>query len=208
MPFQHACFISYRHGQQQLMKRFVEDFYEALSSELEPLIDPLRVYRDVLRLQGGDFYNQALARSLCESVCMIMIFTPTYFSSDHTYCTREFAAMRRIEESRLQPNAEHGLVIPVVLRGFDQLPEEVKFRRQVYKFDQFLMSDEKLARNRKFNLEIRKMAEYIAARCRELDRLAIDCGDFAMPGDDEVVTLLARVAGCPALFPGREVPNA
>jgi hypothetical protein len=65
MPFQHACFISYRHGQQQLMKRFVEDFHDALSSELEPLIDPLRVYRDVLRLEGGDFYNQALARSLC-----------------------------------------------------------------------------------------------------------------------------------------------
>ena len=130
------------------MKHFIEDFHDALSSELEPLIDPLRVYRDVLRLEGGDFYNQALARSLCESVCMIMIFTPTYFNSDHTYCTREFAAMCRIEEARLRANAEHGLIIPVVLRGFDQLPDEVKSRRQVYKFDQFLMSDEKLAKNK------------------------------------------------------------
>ena len=191
MPFQHACFISYRHGQQQLMKRFVEDFHDALSSELEPLIDPLRVYRDVLRLEGGDFYNQALARSLCESVCMIMIFTPTYFNSDHTYCTREFAAMCRIEEARLRANAEHGLIIPVVLRGFDQ----------------FLMSDEKLAKNKRFNTEIKKMAEYIAARCRELRGMAIDCADFGMPGDDEVNTMLARVAGQPAVFPGREVSH-
>ena len=189
------------------MKHFIEDFHDALSSELEPLIDPLRVYRDVLRLEGGDFYNQALARSLCESVCMIMIFTPTYFNSDHTYCTREFAAMCRIEEARLRANAEHGLIIPVVLRGFDQLPDEVKSRRQVYKFDQFLMSDEKLAKNKRFNTEIKKMAEYIAARCRELRGMAIDCADFGMPGDDEVKTLLARVAGQPAVFPGREVSH-
>ena len=53
----------------------------------------LQIYRDVRRLQGGDFYNRELARSLYESVCMIMIYTPTYFSAEQLYCTREFAAM-------------------------------------------------------------------------------------------------------------------
>lgn len=84
MAFRYACFISYRHAQFDLMRSFVEDLYEAISSELEPLTD-LPVYRDVLRLQGGDFYNQALARSLCESVCMLMVFTPTYFNAKNTY---------------------------------------------------------------------------------------------------------------------------
>ena len=38
MPFKHGCFISYRHGQNYLMKRIIDDLYAALSSELEPLI--------------------------------------------------------------------------------------------------------------------------------------------------------------------------
>jgi len=189
------------------MKRFIEDFYEALASELEALVD-LRIYRDQLRLEGGDFYNQALATSLCESACMIMIFTPTYFSSEHSYCAREYAAMKLLEKQRLPPGQQHGLIVPVVLRGFDQLPEEIKSHRQAYKFDHFFLSDQKLVKNKNFNLEMKKMADYIAARCRELQGVQTDCGDFEIPAENAVQDLLSHLSGRVSPFPGRENVSA
>jgi TIR domain len=206
MPFRHACFISYRHGQYDLMKRFVEDFYAALASELEAVAD-LPLYRDLLRLQGGDFYNEELARSLCESVCMIVVYTPTYFNASHRYCTREYAAMKALENSRLakiQAEGHHGLIIPVVLRGFDQLPAEIKERRHVYNFDRFLLSDQALAKNPSYNADIKKMAEYIAARCRDLEELQPDCGQFELPSDQAVEQLVHELSGRVPPFPGRE----
>ena len=188
------------------MRRFVEDFYQALASELEALVD-LPVYRDVTRLEGGDFYNQALARSLCESVCMIVVYTPTYFNARNRYCTREYAAMKELETARLariQAPGNHGLIIPIVLRGFDQLPGEIGERRQVYKFDQFLLSDEALSKNRNYNAEIKKMAEYIAARCRELEELEPECDEFELPTDQAVEELVLELSGRAPRFPGRE----
>jgi hypothetical protein len=135
-----------------LMTRFVSEFQEALESELEPLVD-LPVYRDDKRLQGGDFFNEALAKGLCESVCMIMVFAPTYFSPDHTYCTREYLAMKQLEARRLREAAQpqrtlHGLIIPVVLRGFDKLPAEILSQRNAYRFERFAPSQKKLITSR------------------------------------------------------------
>jgi hypothetical protein len=207
MPLRHACFISYRHGQHSLMKRFVDDFCEALASELEALVE-MRIYRDQLRLEGGDFYTQALATGLCESVCLIMIFTPTYFSSEHSYCAREYAAMKLLEKERLPIGQQHGLIIPVVLRGFDQLPEEIRSRRQAYNFDHFSLSDQRLVKNKNFKVEIRKMADYIAARCLELQDISRECGDFEMPAESEVQNLLSRFRRRESPFPGRGTASA
>jgi TIR domain len=142
MPIKYACFISYRHGQRKLAERIINDLYDALESELETWLDE-KVYLDRERLKGGDFYNEALAKALCESVCMIMIFTPTYFSADHTFCTREYKAMEKLEEQRFQALGERvdkrrGLIIPIVFRGEDYLPKEIKDRRLYYNFDKFL----------------------------------------------------------------------
>jgi hypothetical protein len=184
------------------MGRFVEQLHDALASELEPLTE-LKIYRDTQRLQGGDFYNTALARSLCESVCMIMIFTPTYFSREHRYCAREFHAMTELETRRIGAGAEHGLIIPVVLRGFDDLPDRVRSRRQVYRFEQFSVSGRPIVRNRRFDADIRRMASYIAERVREVGNDAFDCGGFQLPSDDDVTELVSSLAVGPAVFPGR-----
>lgn len=101
MPFQYACFISYRHGQRKLAERIINDLYETLSGELELLRDE-QVFLDRERLRGGYFYNEALAEALCHSACMIVVFTPTYFSRNHTYCAREYKAMEELEKKRLR----------------------------------------------------------------------------------------------------------
>jgi hypothetical protein len=38
MSLRNACFISYRHGQYELMREFVMEFYAALCAEPEPLL--------------------------------------------------------------------------------------------------------------------------------------------------------------------------
>jgi hypothetical protein len=189
------------------MKRFIVEFDEALASELEALVD-LRIYKDEQRLTGGDFFNGVLAKGLCESVCMIMVFTPTYFNSRHTYCTREYLAMKELEDARLArpetgPAAAHGLIIPVVLRDFEQLPDEIRSVRQVYRFEQFATSDRRIVRNPQYLPDIQKIARYVAARCRDLAGLDPDCDDFELPYADAALLHAVRLSGSPPAFPGR-----
>ena len=100
MPLVYSCFISYRHDYVQI----AEDFQDALENELSLLIN-LPVYRDEERLQGGDFYNSRLAKALCRSACMVMIYTPRYFDARSTYCAREFRAMELLEEDRISDSS-------------------------------------------------------------------------------------------------------
>jgi hypothetical protein len=137
---------------------------------------------------------------------MIMVFTPTYFSPEYRYSAREFAAMCSLEKVRLSAGAEHGLIIPVVLRGFDDLPQNIRSNRQVYRFEPYSVSGPKLIQNRRFDAEIQRMAQYIVDRVRELEEDAIDCSDFQMPGENDVSDLLSDMASRPVVFPGRERP--
>jgi hypothetical protein len=101
MPFKHACFISYRrHEQSELSERFIADLCSAVRNELAVLLDE-DLYIDRERLRGGAFFNPALADALCKSVCMIVVYTPTYFSREHLYCAREYLAMEKLEKTRL-----------------------------------------------------------------------------------------------------------
>jgi len=191
MPFKNACFLSYRHAQFRLMRSFAEQFHEALASELEPLTD-LPVYQDSKRLQGGDFFDQQLPRNLCESVCMVMIYTPTYFSPDHLYCAREYAAMKELEGRRLSSLSDrsHGLIIPVVLRDFDRLPEEIKNSRQVHQLDQFGLASVTITRIQGYAANIRSLAAYIAERCRDLEQVDPGCDESEWPAQDAVKGLV------------------
>src|SRR5437879_13688476 len=118
MPaFRYASFISYRHGQSQIKQRFVEEFNRALSDELE-LLRNEKVYVDMARLQGGDFYNDALAHALYESATLVLIYQPNYFDVTHPYCAREYRTMRALEQGRLSHvhdtgEERPGLIIPI-----------------------------------------------------------------------------------------------
>jgi hypothetical protein len=155
MPPKHACFISYRHvGQNELLNSFLEQLSRSLSFELQLWLKECPeggVYLDRERLQGGDFYNEALATALCESACMIMVFIPLYFDKDRPYCTREYKAMELLEKERLarldSEQRTHGLIIPIILRGGNDLPDEIKEGRQYYDFQSFGLAGPELHRH-------------------------------------------------------------
>ena len=61
MPFKYACFISYRHGQNHLMKRIINDLYEALSSELETCFSSqAAIFKDTERLNPGEYLDEKM----------------------------------------------------------------------------------------------------------------------------------------------------
>lgn len=212
MPLRNACFVSYRHGQFDLMKQFAADLYDALSSELEPMMGHNCVFMDRNRLQGGAFYNRELAVSLYESATMLQIFTPTYFHREHTYCAREFLAMQRLEAERLRllecagGQPRKGLIIPVILRGQSFLPEAIRSERQWHSFENFLLGGRRLSHHPRFAPAIREIAGYICGRFHELIRLPEDTfrpEEFVLPTDHEVGSFLDSLEPYRMAFPGR-----
>lgn len=165
MGLKNACFISYAHGEGQLMKRFSEEFNKALGDELEPYMDK-KIYIDSQRLLPGYQYNKALACAICESVCMVAVIVPKYF--EHDYCVKELATMEAIENDRrtcMTDDAlgDRGLIIPVVLRGTGEyIPDKIK--NNIHYSDVFVKFDTSfcnISKNRGFMIEIRKIAKLI-----------------------------------------------
>jgi hypothetical protein len=214
MPLKNACFISYRHGQYELMKEFTSDFCAALRSELEPMLHRCGVYLDDERLMGGEFYNQTLARNLYESATMVMVYTPTYFDAEHPYCAREYTAMVTLEQDRLSRlrglgRGDHGLIIPVVLRGSRYLPDDIKGWRQYYNFEGFQLGSRRLSRHPRFAPVIREIAAYICERYQELLELPDETfqgGDqFSLPDETEIGPFLNANVGFRPPFPRGEI---
>jgi len=209
MPLKYSCFISYRSPSAKL----AQDFHTSLDRELRHWT-PLPIYRDETRLHGGDFFNREIALALCESACMVVIYTPTYFDRVKTYCAREYKAMEILEAMRLQQlgyerNYQHGLIIPIVYRGIDIFPSYVSGARNYYKFDTFHICGKSYLRNNQYQDSIKQIAEYIYERCNELNALDIDpceiCGSFEIPPVEEIHGWLSPLLPPKPVFPGRRL---
>jgi len=211
MPFEYSCFISYRHYTEDLGVSFINEFYEALSGEVEPLTGK-KVFIDKERLKPAYKYNEVLAESLCRSACLIVIFSPTYFDMDHTYCAREYKAMEKLEKERLKllvnpSKPKLSLIIPVIFRGGDQLPSKIKNRIHYADFQNFSMIGPKMQKHRNFVPKIREIADYIYNCCLAFDSLdpCRNCSGFALPKDRDIKRFLKGVIQSRQAFPGRGV---
>ena len=208
MPLQYSCFISYRHSQDDI----VQDLVTSLGTELGRWLD-MEVYVDKGRLKGGDFFNNELAKALCESVCLIVVYTPTYFSKHHSYCAREYRAMEQLEEQRLHTlglpqNKQHGLIIPIVYRSDKKLPESIKNERQYYLFEAFQISGRDNLENPEYAEKIKEIAEYIEERCEELrvveEEVCASCDTFDFPAEHDISDWLESMLPPQPKLPGRE----
>lgn len=127
MVFKHACFVSYCHDDDMGMTGFMKQLKEALNSSLGVHIKNKKAYIDD-KLQPGDVFDKKLAKAICQSICLIVIYTPPYEESE--YCLKEFAAMEYIEDKRMELIGEkitrdERLIIPIIFRGEDDLPAKI-----------------------------------------------------------------------------------
>jgi hypothetical protein len=212
MPFKHACFVSYRHHEQsEIAERFITDLCRAVRNELTMLLTE-GIYIDREGLRAGTFYNPALADALCKSVCMIVVYTPTYFDLEHLYCAREYLAMEKLEKTRLarlagQQGRDASLIIPIILRGENSLTPSIRTHRHYYTFERFSLTSRVLARNPQFENAVRQIASVIHERKQVLaplaDELTCDCHNFKLPTDDEVRPWIEKMIPSTIPFPLR-----
>jgi hypothetical protein len=201
--------MSFRHGVHELTQRFVRELHDGLSAELEAQLGlGVGVFLDQQRLQGGDLFNEQIARDLCESSCLVMIYTPSYFSLEHSYCAREFKGMVQLEQNRLQLLEEaertHGLIIPVIFRGEKRLPAEIRNQRQYYDFSDFTLTKRTMSAHPRYSRELKAMGEYIADRHRRLAAVVDeDHNAFALPSLGEIGDWLTGIVPDLQALPGR-----
>ena len=219
MPFRYSCFISYRYAspqlpaQQQHITRFIEEFTAALSVELRPLIEEKPIYVAHDRLHVETSPGNMLPTALCESMCMIMLYTPAYFDYDALSCAREYKAMEQLEKRRLgllpaQPYKNLGLILPVVLRGKSTLPVEIKEHRQIYDFTDLLPVNSKLALHPRSAVLVKRIAEHLTTLAQAFaqvnDNICKDCKNFRLPSERKVQQWLKSLQSTTLLFPGHE----
>jgi TIR domain len=206
MPFRYSCFISYSSFTDQrddLARNFIYEFKAALDSETFPRVR-LHAFVDKEALHGGENPDLRLAQSICESICMICVYTRTYFDKSRLYCAKEFRAMEMIAEqrnARLHREGCKGSIIPVILRA-REVPTHIRNQIQFHDFRDFTLAKHRpIARHRKYENRIRDIAEYIEELFEELNSPHDDpcgsCHEFRLPGDEVVKRWVEEKIGLP-----------
>ena len=209
MSFLHPCFISYTTGQYDLMSKAVRDLHDALRNELDALVKK-DIYFAEERLEAGNIPEKQMAQALCGSVCLVMLYTPRYFDDEDVWCTREFCGMEALEDQRfktlgIERTSANGLIIPVILRGFDRLPKKIKEERHCYIFDStYTTASGPISQSPDHMKDIVRMAKYIADRCLELKSspgLFSECAEYELPTEEEAAKFAASMMPQPLDFP-------
>ena len=194
MPFQHSCFVSYRHTKKDRGNIYTSAIIDELEQELDLLIER-EIYLDRDRLRTGQIFEDVLATKICQSVCMLVLYWPTYFSIENPFCSREFKAMEALEAQRLQllsdpEEKSNGLILVLAVRGFKTIPNEILKRRFCKDIEPFFRSPVSGRDNGAFQTVMSEVSQYIADRCQAFERLNTDpftgCPDFRLPDERDI----------------------
>jgi hypothetical protein len=185
MALRYGCFFSYAHGRHELMNKFKTSLADALRCYLEPYFDNEdELFIDTEQLGGGDDLDARIARALCESVTMILIYTPKYEA--HGYTRREYAAMQLLEAERSAwyPMPSH-LTIPVIMTMHPaKLPPQITEFSLYVDFSHFTMATSDLKANPDFVPDIKKIVNRIVTHYqyqKMYTPAGHDCNQFVLP---------------------------
>lgn len=188
MALNYSCFVSYCHDDGALMKQFMQQLEEALKAYLGPYMT-LKIAIDHDRLQPGYNFNEALAETICESVCMIVVYVPRYEESD--YCLREFTAMEQLAEKRIaqlgtEADPKQGFIIPVILRGDRaELPARIASHIHYVDFTNFTTASLEIMKDAQAVSQVERIAKVIAGLRRKLMKIDLEgchnCRQFQIP---------------------------
>lgn len=195
----NSCFVSYRHTDVPGANKFVQVFVAQLQKQVALWMPKVPVFFDKEGLKVGDQYNEELAYELCRSACMVLVFSPLHFDVHHPYCALEYRAMLELEKKRLRRAVDlrnKGLILPVVFRGLDDLPGEIKDRRNYETFDHIATESQFLLPKNQARLQV--LAEEIWQRYKRLIDARVfvqdDCQQFRFPDKAQVLPWLKGVA--------------
>lgn len=201
MAFDYCCFISYPHGQDDVLVPFVNDFAAGLKLEIYAQTRR-KIWIDYEFLKGGSRLDEEIGPNLCRSACMILLYTPLYFDTDHIYCARELKGMHDLETKRLRhlKDKGKGLIIPVILRGEKRFPKAFSGEdRLYYNFTDIEFNNPLDKLRVKYSKELKSIAEYIIDRCEVLDEivpnLTHDCETYCLPSSDDARRFVETVLG-------------
>jgi hypothetical protein len=208
MAFKYCCFVSYRHVSENLGKKYTNLLVNALKGELELHLDP-QPYIDMDRLNGAQFYNEALASAINESACMVVLYWPTYFSLEYTFCAREYKLMEDLEAERLKQiddccEKQNGLIIIIAFRGFNKIPRQIKQNRKCYNFEPYTVKRD-IQNDRHFRNDLKEICEYVEQRCRVLNDIAQNLNNNRqLPNSEAIIPWIEQLCCATRAFPNRE----
>src|SRR4030095_13512 len=137
-----------------------------------------------------------------------VVYSPTY--EKHSYCLREFAAMEYLEKERwslLGASNKPGLIIPVILRGKDELPARIKDCTHYCDFSQFTLATTRLSKNPKYVKEIEKIVAVIYEHYKTFSDPKVDvcsfCDSCRIPPEEDVAPWRDHQRILISPFPGR-----
>lgn len=143
MAFKCACFISYPHNAGKSVDKFVTRLKEELSDRFAQFVpDPIVTDHDFDT--GADFHRK-IARSLCESACLVVVYMPVYQRKE--FCIREYIAMERLQARRygkLPAGDEDpiGMILPIIYTGEEsKIPEWISGKINYKDISKFTISD-------------------------------------------------------------------
>lgn len=209
----HACFISYRHpaaagGREE---KLINHVVKAITEHVQIYTHEHEVFFDKNRLTPGYQYDEQLAKAICRSACMVIVYWPSYLESD--YCRKEVETMLKIEQKRREILGDqlHGcrLFIPVILRGkYEDLPSDVTKNCQYLDYKaQATQPNFNIADNETTSEQLYAIADYIKSLCDKM-KLQSDClfdhcdgYSFSQPLPPSAPSLIQAAPLQP--FPGR-----
>ena len=104
--------------------------------------------------------------------------------------TRRWTARDPAAAPARRSRRRKGLIIPVVLRGFAQLPERIQRSRQAIDFSHFTLATQEMSRNPHFVARIEEIAkqihEHFDAFSAAGDDPCEECQAFTLPPEGEV----------------------
>lgn len=185
MAIRYGCFFSYAHGRYDLMNQFKTALSDAMRCYLEPHFDNEdELFIDTEQLGGGDDIDRRIARAMCESVAMVLIYTPKYEA--HGYTRREYAAMQLLEQERGQwYSMPSHLIIPVIMTMHPgRLPPQIANSTMYVDFSHYTMATTDLKSNPDFLPDIKKIVERIGVHYQYQKKfmpVGHDCNQFVLP---------------------------
>jgi hypothetical protein len=118
---------------------------------------------------------------------MVVVYSPKY--ERHDYCVREYEAMVALEGARralLGPGGRgRGFIIPVILRGSDNIPQRIRDHVHYADFSKFTLATPRLASNPDYVEKIQQIAQVIYDQYRAFSDLGAKpctgCEGFSLP---------------------------